>query len=235
MPSPTDFASDIRTQYPLKLDAVNLKQAIENFLSAPAEGNVQFFSSLHKGLVDCRSATNRDMQTGEKLADKEHDSWVGALGYLALLDLIGTCLTKDGREPSALAQNNPFVHALEVFADLKKEEISALYALRCAFAHDFSLYNIHPTKPELTHYFNLLIDDDAPLVQSAKTTWPGDYKHRPPECATAIGLARIGDLVEGIYADLLRFARNGELAIRLEGGPEELYDRYSVMKNLKQT
>lgn len=213
---------------------MNTKQAIEKFLTAPSDGNVQFFSTLYKGLVDCRSATNRDMQTGKKLADKEHDSWVGALGYLALLDLIGTCLTRGGRNVTALGEGNPFVHALEVFTDLKTGEIAALYALRCAFAHDFSLYNIHPSKPELTHYFNLLIDADAPLVRPATTPWLGNYKHRPPECATAVGLTRIGDLVEGVYADLLRLARHDELTIRLEGGPEELDDRYSLMKNLKQ-
>jgi hypothetical protein len=75
---------------------VNESAAITSFLSAPTGGEIQFFSSLYKGLVDCRSATNRDIRTGENLPTEEHDSWVGALGYFALLDLIGTCLTREG-------------------------------------------------------------------------------------------------------------------------------------------
>ena len=54
-----------------------------------------------------------------------------------------------------------------------------------------------------------------------------------PECVTAAGLTRIGDLVEGHYADLLRLPQNGERTIRSEGGSEELDERYCVMKYLK--
>jgi hypothetical protein len=113
---------------------VNESAAITSFLSAPTGGEIQFFSSLYKGLVDCRSATNRDLGTGEKLPTEKHDSWVGALGYLSLLDLIGTCLTRKGSGKEPTEEIMPFIHALETFGGLTREEISVLYALRCAFS-----------------------------------------------------------------------------------------------------
>jgi hypothetical protein len=155
---------------------------------------------------------------------------VGALGYFALLDLIGTCLTRKGLNQESPDGDASFIHALETFGGLTREEISALYALRCAFAHDFSLYNVHPRKPELTHYFQLRVGADAPLVLPAKMPWDGDYRRTPPECATAVGLKRIGDLVEHIYANLQMLAKSRDLEIRLPGGALELNDRYGVMK-----
>jgi hypothetical protein len=214
---------------------VDESAAITYFLSAPTGGGVQFLSSLYKGLVDCRSATNRDLVTGEKLPNNEHDSWVGALGYLSLLDLIGTCLTRKGLDQESPGGVTPFIHALETFGGLTRQEISALYSLRCGFAHDFSLYNVHPTKPELTHYFHLCVDNDAPLVLPAKKPWDGNYRRTPPECATAVGLTRLGDLVEDIYVNLQRLAKSRDLQIRLSGGGVELNDRYGVMKTSKST
>jgi hypothetical protein len=209
---------------------VNDSAAITSFLSAPTGGEIQFFSSLYKGLVDCRSATNRDLGTGDKLPSEEHDSWVGALGYLSLLDLIGTCLTRKGSGQETTEEITPFIHALETFGELTRGEISVLYALRCAFAHDFSLYNVHPSKPELTHYFQLRVDPESPLVLSAQKQWDGDYRRTTPEFATAVGLVRVGDLVEGIYANLQRLSESRDLKIRLPGGIQELKDRYSIMK-----
>jgi hypothetical protein len=211
---------------------VNESVAITYFLAAPTGVGVQYFSSLYKGLVDCRSATNRDLETGEKLPSKDHDSWLGALGYLVLVDLVGTCLTRKHLNQES-PNSPPFISALEAFGGLSREEISALYALRCAFAHDFSLYNVHPRKPELTHYFQLRIDADAPLVLHAKRQWDGDYRHTPAECATAIGLTRIGDLVEDIYVTLQRLAKSQDLKVKLPGGALELIDRYGVMKTPK--
>lgn len=210
--------------------------AIASFLSPPRGDEVQFLSSLFKGVFDCRAATNRYLDSGEKIPEADHDSWVGALGYLSLLDLIGTCLARKGFRTNPNTDTSPFVNALKAFTDLQSDQISALYALRCAFAHDFSLFNVHKDKkPELTHYFQLLVESDAPLVQPALKSWGGDYRQTPLECATAIGLTRVGDLVEEIYANLKVLAQKGEIEIRLSGGAEELSNRYSVMKTVRRT
>lgn len=190
-----------------------------------------FFSSFVKGLQDCRAATNRDLVTGTSIPNAEHDSWVGALGYLAILDQIGNCFRLQSRAESNAIVENPIVSALRNFTDLSADEIAALYALRCAFAHDFSLFNVHPTKPELTHCFRLHATAEEGLVKLPAARWSGDYAHRPPECWTSIDLALLGDLVEDICARLPQMARAGAISIKLAGGPTELIDRYGVMKN----
>ena len=210
-------------------------EAIKAFLSAPYGGDThRFFSSLRKGLEDCRLATNRDINTGTKLPGKDHDSWVGALGYLSILDLIGNSLTKADSRGQAEEELNPLVSALQAFSELTLEEISAIYALRCAFAHDFSLYNAHPTKPELTHYFRLFPGTNEPIVQLPQVRWKGACGDRSPDCSTAIGLTLLGDLVEDIFLNLQELGKNGCLTIKLPGGAEELSNRYGVMQILQK-
>ena len=195
------------------------KDAIYSFLSPPYGDEVQFYSSLWQGLLDCRAATNRSAETGQKLPDMIHDSMVGALGYLVLVDLIGTCLTRKDFVPSRIGEGQPFVHALEAFCrDLSSDQISTLYALRCALAHDFSLYNVHPTKPELTFFFQLISNADAPLIQPAKSRWSGVYAERSSDNVTCVGITKVGDLVEEIYNTLKSLAENDDLVIRLDGG-----------------
>jgi hypothetical protein len=164
------------------------------------------------------------------LPGREHDSWVGALGYLALLDQIGTCFVRKGRPDRSTSASNPIVSALQQFTELADDEIAALYALRCAFAHDFSLFNVHPSRPELTHCFHLFAESKGALVKLPKTPWNGDYSRRSPECRTSIGLTLLGDMVEGICGRLLEMARTGALLIKLDRGPDELDERYSLMK-----
>lgn len=206
-----------------------------HLLTKPDTGDATtFLSSLNKGLHDCRKATDRDLSTGQRLDPGEHDSWVGALGYLALLDHIGTCFTRVDRHSAGQShEDNPIVSALRAFSDLEGDEVTALYALRCAFAHDFSLCNAHESKPELRHCFRLLPDVDEPLVTMPKKRWDGDYSNRPPECWTSVGLTLLGDLVEDICAQLPQLHRDGKLKLKLKGGADELYHRYTVRKAVK--
>ena len=201
-----------------------------HFAPATQSDTHEFFSSFTKGLRDSRAATHRDPNTGRPLPGAEHDSWVGALGYLALLDQIGTSFVCKGRRDRDSTVTNPLVLALRHFTEMSDDEIAAIFALRCAFAHDFSLFNVHPSRPELTHCFHLFGEPDGALVTLPKSRWNGDYSHRPSECRTSIGLTLLGNLVEGICARLPDMARSGELLIRLAGGPDELNHRYGLMK-----
>ena len=126
---------------------------------------------------------------------------------------------------------NPLVLALlRQFTEMSDGEVAAIYALRCAFAHDFSLFNVHLSRPEFTHCFHLFGEPDGALVTLPTSRWNGDYSHRPSECRTSIGLTLLGNMVEGICARLPDMARSGELLIRLVGGPDELNHRYGLMK-----
>jgi hypothetical protein len=75
--------------------------------------------------------------------------WLGALGYMVMLDQIGECFRPtDADSPGAGTPD--FIKALTYFADeVRDPERQALYALRCCFAHDYSLVNIPAGKGAL--------------------------------------------------------------------------------------
>jgi hypothetical protein len=211
---------------------ISRKQALEIHFAPPNRtATHEFLSAFQKGLEDCRAATYRDRLTGQSLPNHEHDSWVGALGYLCLLEQIGTCFQKKGHSLPASTPENSLVRALLTFSTLRDKEIAAIYALRCAFAHDFSLFNVHP-KPELTHYFRLFGEIESSIVQLPKVQWNGDFATRSAECMTSIGLTMLGDEVERICAQLRTPAAANQLEIVLRGGPDELVNRYGLMKRL---
>ena len=208
--------------------------AIEAHFAKPSRGAPRvFFSALRKGLEDCRGATNRDIKTGRRLGSGEHDSWVGALGYFALLDQIGNCFSLVAHRAGRPNGENAIVSALCTFSSLGDKEISALYALRCAFAHDFSLFNKHPANPDLTHCFHLFPEPEGALVTLPKIPWNGEFANRPQECWTAVGLTLLGDLVEDICVRLWQLHKEHKLKIKLAGGADELNHRYGVMKTVK--
>jgi hypothetical protein len=55
----------------------------------PAEG-IHIFSGFTAALRDARTAAGRD-ELGKKVDHTKYGSWLGAIGYMALLDQIGTC------------------------------------------------------------------------------------------------------------------------------------------------
>jgi len=142
------------------------------------------------------------------------------------LDQIGKCF-----KPTAAAQiatGNSINKALKYFANnLPNLEVDSIYALRNAFAHDYSLYNIHPTKPSYTHHFRVLKSPVHPLVRLPQVQWDGNIKNRIPNNMTVINLEALGDTVEGICAQLLQLADENTLEVILNGGSDELIQRYS--------
>jgi len=73
-------------------------------------------------------------------------NWLGAIGYLTILDQIGSTfknVSSDNKKPS----ENSIKYAVKSFDfeslgnDIKK--LNALIGLRNAFAHDFNLVNIN--------------------------------------------------------------------------------------------
>ncbi|WP_157358675.1 hypothetical protein [Amycolatopsis sp. ATCC 39116] len=106
----------------------------------------------------------------------------------------------------------------------------ALYALRCSFAHDYSLVNIPRNKKniDLIHHF-FLDDDDSTddLVRIPSDRWSGDLSRRSVHTATWVNLRRFGDLVERVYSQLCFLHTKGRLLIALSGGAAELRARYA--------
>ena len=200
---------------------VSEEQAIQEYL-----GILQYKAScLVLALGDARKCTGRDIKTGKK----NHDStpkpgcWLGAIGYMALLDQIGSCLKPRGEKAS---RESGILRALKHFSDLEHKKIEAIYALRCAFAHDYNLANENKEKADRQHVFTVDEGEQAPLIKLPDVPWNGDYKSVGRENKTVVHLELFGDLVESTYQDLCAKARRGELEIALSGGVDELRIRY---------
>jgi hypothetical protein len=186
-----------------------------------------YFSGFTAALRDARKFTKRSQETGEKIQDDaagDLGSWLGTLGYLALLDQVGKCF-----KPANVNNvgGNAIVKALRYFLNLNDNEINEIYALRCAFAHDYSLFNINQGNPDLTHYFVVTQGDQPPLVTLPQVQWDGDHNNRTALNVTIINLEKLGDLIEGICEELRQRSNGQTLEITLADGSDELIHRYS--------
>jgi hypothetical protein len=123
------------------------RAAIERHLyeCEPAAG-MKYQSSLIAILGDARGAANRDGE-GRVKPNKRSQSWLGATAYLIMLDQVGKVFKVNGAPDTF---DHPIGLAISHFTPIQDEAIiEALYALRCALAHDYSLFNRdkHGTRP----------------------------------------------------------------------------------------
>jgi hypothetical protein len=146
---------------------------------------------------------------------------------MVMLDQIGECFRPVNASP-LLSVTPDFIKALTYFAEeIPDRDRQALYALRCCFAHDYSLVNIS-ARSDRQHHFRLT-DDPAPcpLVDLPAVPWDGNLARRSIGTATRVSLRRLGDLAESVYARLLDLHGRGELSIALAGGAKDLRARYA--------
>ena len=162
--------------------------------------NIIYFSGFVAALRDARKFTKRSQDTGQKLVDDNcgnHGSWLGAIGYLSLLDQIGKCF----KPRATLAINdNSISKALKYYTNLSNQEIDAIYALRNAFAHDYSLFNINNNNPSYTHHFTV-IQSGRTIVRLPLNQWNGIHLNRTNNNLTIINLEILG-------IQLNRFVKN---------------------------
>jgi hypothetical protein len=153
------------------------------------QGPIELRSSLEASLRNCRDATHRDAN-GNVPPGADAGSWLGAIGYLALLDQIGGAVINlhPSRKPSG---GSCVERALAHFTDVTGDEAICLYALRNSLAHDFSLVNVPPAtmgalrRRKLTRLFTLtrgapeLIQWPASdLELKAAQSWRCDHRRR---------------------------------------------------------
>lgn len=187
-----------------------------------------YFSSFIAALRDARKFTGREMDTGIKMSGYgDHGSWLGAIGYMTLMDQIGKCFRPVSQ--TKITDANSITKCLRYFTTLSNEEIDAIYALRCAFAHDYSLLNISTTKPQLNHRFTVYQGNEGNVVTLPSSAWDGDRNSDDMNTITLVNLEGLGDLVESICRHLLYLSDRNELVIDLKGGVEELTSRYGIV------
>jgi hypothetical protein len=167
------------------------------------------------------------MDTGQKRCASLHGNWLGAIGYLALLDQIGSCFRLRG--VNSCPDKAGVLKAMYYFSDLDERERKAIYALRCCFAHDYNLFNKPKRRkpdPMLVHRF--LVGVGGALIEFPDIPWDGDWRNRTSGDQTKVSLEALGDLVEDIANRIRQHAQAQELALALDGGHEELEAKYSL-------
>lgn len=217
----------------LRVPTTDLDRALHWYLiDPPAAGPDRIISSYHAALGDARRATARDRTTGRVTgADGDPGSWLGAIGYLVLLDEIGSALRPRGGR--TVAKPNTIEQALRDFSPdpLSRRDLTAIYALRCSLAHDYSLYNPAKgrSKAALARRFRFALHQSptGPLIRHAARRWDETYSMTPPASTqTVVSLRLLGDLVEGCHRNIQRRLVADTLASRLE--PDVLVTRYTL-------
>ncbi|TWI83692.1 hypothetical protein IQ13_1805 [Lacibacter cauensis] len=196
-------------------------------LIEPYDDDTIVFSSLVAALRDARQATGRNIETGEN-PDKNNNTlssnWLGSICYLVILDQLGKCY-KAKKDPN-LTDLSPIQRCLKLNTKLSDQEIDAIYALRNAFAHDYSLSNKNSKKPSLTHHFTLRGAYTNPFIKIPSVKWDGQNENKSIDNTTIIGLPWIGDFVEDIYKIVSSLHTENKLEIIIPGGAEEIKNRY---------
>ncbi len=207
------------------------KEAINYFLSESINpdktGN---FSSFTRALYEIRKTTGRNQNTGKRIAQYESNSWLGAIGYMSLLDTLGTCF-----ELKPLSKFDKAIQkTFDYFAkpSLNEDQIYAIYALRNAFAHDFSLYNLDFKNNKLMHNFIVRDGSNNKVVELPKTYWDGKFENRSDDNQTIVYLEKFGDIVEDICKTIILLAKDEKLEIALKGGVAELINRYTFTQKI---
>lgn len=211
----------------MPLDSATLDAISRHLYDQHAVNGIKYQSSLIAVLGDARAAADRD-GNGEVRPDRRSQSWLAATAYLALLDQVGTSFAIVG---VGVAGPTPIHHALKTFSHVQDESTTeALYALRCALLHDYSLVNVDRSgkHPMRTHLFRLTADATSPLVQMPTSPWDGRYERFGPtrEHETSVNLRKVGDLAEQVVVRLRTEHEAERLGIRLELAEFEL--RYGM-------
>lgn len=200
-------------------------------------------SSFAALLRDARGATRRDDNGHLPPADAgDGRSWLGALGYLCLIDQIGSAVrpTRTTKIPTKHIQPPAFRRCLDRFAGElvpTSADRDTLYALRCALAHDYSLINVggdgrvrNPSTAQRTRAFTYTCDAFTPLITDASTAWRRSTWSPRREHATLINLYELGNLAEAIVQHVreLHGARRLRINDEYVRSPRELAVRYGL-------
>ncbi len=187
-------------------------------------------------VVDARVLALRHPDTGSELAPAssrpQHTIWPASLLYMVLLDQIGTAVTPLA---STVRERTPgLVRALKEFGtevrNLRDGDIDTLYALRCCFAHDYSLMNLPDNERHRRRYsrlFALTYGPERPLIKNPSQPWDGEIDPLPAE-RTIINLYAFENLVEDVIRNVQIRASRGELVLASNMDENEFTLRYTM-------
>ena len=181
-------------------------------------------STFAAAVHEARLLTGRELDTGRR-DDKEATAlWAGTIVYLVLLEQIGKSLQPVGGERHQ--GEKELERAIRQFAGDRATEMErqALYALRCALAHEFGLLNRSRT-PYYRRLFRLEDTPGGPLVVQPARDWTEHPEDWSPFAITEVNLLTLGDLAEEVVQSVRDHAERGDL--RAQVSLPELQRRFS--------
>lgn len=218
--SPLDLVSRV-----LKAEVPEHDEVLELYVRAPVDGAFKRDPDSPFS-VPCRVRSSFEAAyTDAQNASNGGTSWIGAIGHLVFFDVVGGALR---RTDTTLTATNDFETALALFSYLHARQRAALYALRCALAHDYSLANIPKpgtTEPRLTllrHHFQLFPDHGlGQLIVFPEVAWDGDVLDVSD---TQVDLGYLADLAADVRQRVLDHFDAGHL--KLSRPAAEIRRRY---------
>ena len=186
---------------------------------------------------DARQVARRDPESGTCLEDPEDhpglNLWPASLLYMVLTDQIGNSL--EPLNGAALApETSGFKRALYHFGrrveTLSDLDIDTLWALRCSFAHDYSLINLPSNPGQRARYarlFALTWSVGRPLLEHPLTPWDGDLIKLPSD-RTQVNLRAFEELGERIINELQILCSKHELVLASGLDEKTFTRRYTV-------
>ena len=135
--------------------------------------------------------------------------WLATLGYLIVIEMLGRSVASlASKYPNRLSATNRFVAGAREFSDpeLSQADAEALYSLRCALAHEYSLRN---EGKKLQHIFTL--QQSGPMVEHAQRPWTGAAPL--PQNITTVNVRAVGEFVERLVADVRAAHERSEVVL----------------------
>ena len=174
-----------------------------------------YTSTFLAALTDARALTGRDPVSGDRTGTDPVALWAGSVVYLVLLEQIGKSLRPQGARKRVKGERK-LEKALRQFASRgggQKKERQVLYALRCAFAHEYGLMNFGFSNHRL-HARVFVLDDDPStqtLVKWPRQNWDGNVTSISKKRFTKVNLVVLGDLVEEVVRSIRSYSNSGKL------------------------
>lgn len=184
-----------------------------------------YVSTFTAAVREARTLTARDLGTGVLDPTRNPTAlWAGSTVYLILLEQIGKSLRpKGGRKVKGEFELEKAIRQFVPSAATQKQR-KVLYALRCAWVHEFGLFNTNKRNTAYQHCFWLNGDASAPLVKWPRRPWDGETLHAERATSTIVGLPALGTLAEEVVRSVRAHSNN--TALRSEMGTEELRRRF---------
>ena len=156
--------------------------------------------------------------------------FLSLVGYLILLDLIGEVFTKKGK-------GNNIENAINYFGTKNLRHCKCeVYALRNSLAHNYGLINIHP-KPQkdadYSHKFMLSTESSNIGIFEKAGDWQRkDWSDKSETTSTKVNVPRLIEEIENLHKTLIQKVEDGDYAIGLQDGIEELKSRFTIRTNI---